>query len=166
MSVECENFLFPRCWGQGVNTVEYWVICHTRVFLPHPLPCLCLGLRMPMTPASSDRCILVPASAHDDDAGALVMPLLSLSLQLLAAFCFFQFLLCLTLIFNFLLYLFIITKTHKFQKVLNNIQGMYILPLISIPRDSTVNSFFFCISSRQLPSKSYNLKLMTALWRR
>lgn len=61
---------------------------------------------------------------------------------MLAAFYFFQFLLRLTLIFDFLLYLFIVMKTHTFQKVLNNAQGMHILPLIFALRDGTINGFF------------------------
>lgn len=61
---------------------------------------------------------------------------------MLAAFYFFQFLLRLTLIFDFLLYLFIVVKTHTFQKVLNNAQGMHILPLIFALRDGTINGFF------------------------
>lgn len=61
---------------------------------------------------------------------------------MLAAFYFFQFLLRLTLIFDFLLYLFIVMKTHTLQKVLNNAQGMHILPLILALRDGTINGFF------------------------
>lgn len=52
--------------------IEYSVT--PEYFFLRPLPCLGLALRSLMTPASSDRRILVPASACDDDPRALVMP--------------------------------------------------------------------------------------------